>query len=62
LTPLTEGGANVGNPAFHRSLDGGQTWELLAMPWALGCLPSRSHTAPRSLERELDIQAKGRNS
>ena len=32
LTPLTGGGATVGNPVLHRSLDGGQTWELLAMP------------------------------
>ena len=32
LTPLTEGGATVGNPVLHRSLDGGQTWEPLATP------------------------------
>jgi hypothetical protein len=32
LTPLAGGGAAVGNPALHRSLDGGQTWELLATP------------------------------
>ena len=32
LTPLTGGGATVGNPALHRSLDGGQTWEPLATP------------------------------
>ena len=32
LTPLTGGGATVGNPVLHRSLDGGQTWEPLATP------------------------------
>ena len=32
LTPLAAGGASVGNPVLHRSLDGGQTWEPLATP------------------------------
>jgi hypothetical protein len=32
LTPLAGGGATVGNPALHRSPDGGQTWETLATP------------------------------
>ena len=32
LTPLTGGGATVGNPVLHRSPDGGQTWEPLATP------------------------------
>ena len=32
LTPLTGGGATVGNPVLHRSLDGGQTWAPLATP------------------------------
>jgi hypothetical protein len=32
LTPLTGGGATVGNPALHRSLDDGRTWALLATP------------------------------
>jgi len=32
LTPLAGGGATVGNPMLHRSLDGGQTWEPLATP------------------------------
>ena len=32
LTPLTGGGATVGNPVLHRSLDGGQTWEPLTTP------------------------------
>jgi hypothetical protein len=32
LTPLTGGGATVGNPALYRSLDGGQTWGPLATP------------------------------
>jgi hypothetical protein len=32
LMPLAEGGASVGNPVLHRSLDGGQTWEPLATP------------------------------
>lgn len=32
LTPLTGGGATVGDPVLHRSLDSGQTWEPLATP------------------------------
>ena len=33
LTPLEGGGgATVGSPALHRSLDGGQTWEPLVTP------------------------------
>ena len=32
LTPLAGGGASVGAPQIHRSLDGGQTWEPLATP------------------------------
>ena len=32
LTPLAGGGAEVGSPVLHRSLDGGQTWQPLATP------------------------------
>ena len=32
LTPLEGGGATVGSPVLHRSLDGGQTWAPLATP------------------------------
>jgi hypothetical protein len=32
LTPLSGGGATVGNPVLHRSPDGGQTWVPLATP------------------------------
>jgi len=32
VTPLARGGATVGNPALHRSPDGGQTWEPLVTP------------------------------
>jgi hypothetical protein len=32
LTPLDGGGASVGAPVLHRSLDGGQTWTPLATP------------------------------
>ena len=40
LTPLAAGGASVGNPVLHRSLDGGQTWEPLATPQVQGSNPS----------------------
>jgi len=32
LTPLAGGGAGVGSPVLHRSLDGGHTWEPLTTP------------------------------
>ncbi len=32
LTPLVGGGAEVGAPMLHRSLDGGQSWQPLATP------------------------------
>jgi hypothetical protein len=32
LTPLAGGGAAVGSPVLHRSLDGGQSWLPLATP------------------------------
>jgi hypothetical protein len=32
LTPLAGGGALTGEPTLQRSLDGGQTWEALAIP------------------------------
>lgn len=32
LTPLARGGAAVGSPVLHRSLDGGHSWQPLATP------------------------------